>query len=111
MVQVGRTVRKGSRTFKRLRSKKEAKEAFFAGEEVFLVACNMNVRARSVCLIGVQIEGYLRSVKASLAAKGNQSMHAGKDENEAAWDIMYNNWAYYNADNERGTYAHYYVEV
>ncbi len=27
-----------------------------------------------------------------------------------AWDLMYNNWAFYNTSYECGYYAHYYIE-
>jgi hypothetical protein len=29
---------------------------------------------------------------------------------KTAWDLLYNNWAYYNATYETGYYAHYYVQ-
>lgn len=30
---------------------------------------------------------------------------------KTAWDLMYNNWVYYNVNNEAGRYACYYVEA
>ncbi len=31
--------------------------------------------------------------------------------NKKAWDIMYNEWAFYNTNYEMGYYAHYYIKV
>jgi hypothetical protein len=31
------------------------------------------------------------------------------DINKTAWDLMYNEWAFYNTNSEQGQYAHYYI--
>ena len=41
-----------------------------------------------------------------------QYAHLWKGSIESTtWDIMYNNWAFYNTNNEMGYYAHYYIMI
>lgn len=96
--------------FKRI-TKKEAQTLFAQGKPVYLNPCKFmpSTPFNQACLIlGKE---YLDKA-AEYGPKGtfpNEKLWKGTVE-QTAWDLMYNNWAFYNATYETGYYAHYYVE-
>jgi len=75
-------------------TKREAKSLFYAGKSIALVACKMRVGKPWYPECHISSQRYLDEVR----------------EDDNAWDLMYNNWAYYNTSNEQGYYAHYYKD-
>ena len=80
-----------------------ARKLFAEGKPISLCPCNMYPGGpwNMACLIGgkewlEKAEGY----------KSHPDLWKGTVE-KTAWDLMYNNWAYYNSECR---YAHYYVE-
>jgi len=101
-------------------TKKQAKKLFENGEVVYLVPCNMLPGGmwHVECPISLtddlkddarRYEQYNQEKDTSYYA--SQYAHLWKGSIvETAWDIIYNNWSYYNTNYEMGYYAHYYVK-
>lgn len=87
--------------------KREAKKLWREGATIGLLPCNMaypNVWMRPC---PVQKDGYIEHIRTYWRDVFTES----RDIVDAAWESMYNNWAYYNTCYELGYYAHYYVEA
>jgi hypothetical protein len=88
-------------------TKAAAKKRFAANQPVYLCPCKMRPGGpfNSACLIFgkeylEQAEGYRNN---DILWKGNLEA--------TAWNLMYNNWAFYNTSYETGYYAAYYIET
>jgi hypothetical protein len=106
-------------------TKREARKRFYTGTQpIYLCPCNMSPSSPwgVACLIfGKEYlerakeyvpkpEGHWDS-KTCTQVLAPSPVWSGNVE-KTAWDLMYNNWAFYNAnDKETGYYAHYYIQV
>lgn len=77
-------------------NKTEAKKLFNAGKSFFIMPCNM---------VFVNLWGY------PYEANKNDAIHIGCNSQENAFDIMYNEFIYYNCNNETGKYPIFFVYV
>ena len=92
--------------FKRI-TIQEAKKRFAEDKPIYLCPCKMNPAGPwgQACLIlGKQ---YLEN--AEWYQKHPSPLWKGTLA-ATAWDLMYNNWAFYNTNYEMGYYAHYYIQ-
>ncbi len=89
-------------------TKAEARKLFAQGDKViYLCPCKMRPGFPFNMALGVTGKEYLENAERN---KEGSDLWKGTLE-ETAWDLMYNNWYFYNClDNETGYYAHYYVE-
>jgi hypothetical protein len=100
------TIRDNATTFVRI-SKRAAQKLFAEGNKQFCL-CPHKLRPGFPFAPHVSVCGkeYLEDAK-----RYETNVHLWKGTIEkTAWDLMYNNWAYYNASYEAGYYAAYYVE-
>jgi len=107
--------------FKRI-TKKHAKKLFSEGKPIYLCPSKMNPNAylfSPACLVfftddlkqsALRYKSYAEDTSDSYYPKQYAHLWLGSIE-ETAWDLMYNNWSYYNTSYETGYYAHYYIEV
>jgi hypothetical protein len=89
-------------------TKRDARRRFAANEPILLIGCKFYPSTpfnQAVCVYGAE---YLERAK-QYRNDSFSGLWKGSVEN-TAWDLMYNNWAYYNTSYETGYYAHYYVE-
>ena len=101
--------------YKRI-TKREAFKLWMEGKEICLHPCNMNFFWMQP--MPVTAENYVEHVKmyAEMDVKYPKKEYSiwvysnEKELYQKAWDIMYNNWAYYNTNYEMGYYAHYYIK-
>jgi len=93
--------------FKRI-TKQAARKLFNQGNKIiYLCPCKMYPSNPFNVACGISGKDYLEQ-----ANFYKQNPTLWKDSLEkTAWDIMYFNWAFYNANYETGYYAHYYIEV
>jgi hypothetical protein len=95
-------------------SKREARKHFAEGKGFILCPCNM--------MPGQSFDmGYYLSPEAIAEHKEQaDDLYAPKGDrpagslwlgniNDTAWELMYDNWAFYNTSNECGYYAHFYI--
>lgn len=102
-------------------TKKQAFKRFTEHKTIYLVPCKFypggvwNVE----CLITLtddlidsakRYEQYFKEQDTSFYAKQYAHLWSGSIE-KTAWNLMYNNWSYYNTSYEQGYYAHYYILV
>lgn len=102
-------------------SKATAKKLFAAGETVYLCPCKMYPGGmwHPECPVSLtpdlvedakRYEHHHSHRHESAYSAQYADLWKGSIE-ETAWDLMYNNWRYYNTGYELGYYAHYYVKV
>ena len=87
-------------------TKKEAQKRFFAGEIIYFCPCKMSPDWPWFLAMPIHPKDYLERAKGY--PKGH-TLWAGSLE-KTAWELAYDNWAYYNTNYEMGYYAHYYRE-
>lgn len=92
--------------FKRI-TKREAKALFAKGEVVYFCPCKFAPDGPWSMACGCHPTEWLEQAK---TYEGHPILWKGTVE-ATAWDLAYNNWAYYNATNETGLYAHYYLQL
>lgn len=85
----------------------KAKKLFNDGKS-FIYLCPCKFRPNSVFNTAVLVSGAEWLDRASMY-KDNPELWKGSIE-LTAWELMLNNWKYYNASNESGYYPHYYVQ-
>lgn len=94
-------------TFTRI-TKAQARKRFAKNEAIYL--CPNNMRPGTPFNMACLIYGKEYLEKAE-GYRNHPDLWKGTLE-KTAWDLMYNNWAFYNVDGgEMGTHAHYYVEA
>lgn len=100
-------------------SKAAAKKRFFTGQPIYIIGHKL--RPGRPFSMGCTIDNKAWMEQADRYDPQKQpagsiysptcvsSLWKGSRE-ETAWCLMYNNWAYYNANHECGMYAAYYIE-
>lgn len=106
--------------FKRI-TKRQAKQLFADGKLIYLCPAKLRPgfpfnNACPVTMTDDLKHSALRyrdyAINQDIDNYSKQYAHLWKgDIVSTAWDLMYNNWSYYNTSYETGYYAHYYVEV
>ena len=98
-------------TWRRI-TKRDARLRFYAGKPIALLSCNLRPGMMwQPCPIDpVKCWEHAAILDRSWDT-GWTPDDATQELKEQAWDQMYNNWAWYNTDYERGYYAHYYVKT
>ncbi len=94
-------------------SKRAARKLFAEGNKMFYL-CPCKLYPGSPWNVAALVCGreYLETARARMERDADQLTDPWNDSVESlAWDLLYNNWAFYNASYETGYYAHYYVEV
>ena len=96
--------------FKRI-SKQTAFRRFKAGQYFDICPCNMMPGFPWAVQCRVFPEEHIEHAKlyAPDSSCSSPTLWKGTLE-QTAWDLMYNNWAFYNTNHEMGYYAHYYIE-
>jgi hypothetical protein len=94
--------------------KKEAFERFSKGEVIYLVPCKMYPGGFWNVACPIQLTNDLKDHAMRYKQDyDNNTRYAhlwhGTIE-KTAWELIYNNWAYYNTNYEMGYYAHYYLK-
>jgi hypothetical protein len=88
-------------------TKAQARKLFAQGDEIiFLCPCRMRPGTPFNMAAAVSGREYLEK---AVAYKDHPDLWKGSVE-ATAWDLMFNNWAYYNASHECGYYPHYFIE-
>lgn len=92
--------------FKRI-SKREAKKLFSEGNKViYLCPCKMYPSNPWNMACAISGKEYLERAE---MYRNHETLWKGTKE-ETAWQLMYNDWAFYNTSYETGYYAHYYEQ-
>lgn len=89
----------------------QAKKLFADGTSIIIV-CPCKFHPAGPFSMGCRISGkeYLENAEWYSPEKGKESDLWKGTLEKTAWDLMYNNWAFYNTSFETGYYAHYYIE-
>lgn len=93
-------------SFKRI-SKSAAKKLFNEGKGVYLCPCKMMPGTPFNMAALIYGKEYLEKAE---MYRNSPDLWKGTLE-ATAWDLMYNNWSFYNTSYETGYYAAYYVEA
>jgi hypothetical protein len=94
--------------FRRI-SKAEAKKRFANGLTVVFCPCKMRPGGAWAVHSTIFGENLAERLERAERHKDNPQIWKGTAV-ETAWDILYREWAHYNASSETGRDAHYYVE-
>jgi len=92
----------------------KAKKLWREDKEICLHPCKLRISEMfQPCLVSA--EKYLKDIEwkpVSISDLLHATIELQNDDilYQKAWDIMYNNWAYYNTNYEMGYYAHYYIK-
>lgn len=90
-------------------SKAEAVKLFLKGDHpIFLCPCKF--RPEGPFSMAAMIAGREYLEKAKGYEKHKDSPVWKGTVEKTAWELMYDNWKFYNATYETGYYAHYYVQ-
>lgn len=107
--------------YRKLRNMREAKKLWANGETIYLLGCNLlpgmmwhpcPVKMKDYVGSALRFKALHDEVKSgssSYYARQYAHLWSGTLE-ETTWNLMYNNWKYYNTSYEEGYYAHYYVK-
>lgn len=91
----------------------QAKKLFADGNSI-IILCPCKFYPAGPFSMGCRISGkeYLEDAERYKPQEGRivSVLWKGTQE-ETAWKLMYNNWAFYNTSFETGYYAHYYIEI
>ncbi len=95
-------------------SKREARKIFAEGNK-FIFVCPCKMWPSAPWNMAAMISGREYLENAERYAPREDGTDAGScwkgNLADTAWDLMYNNWAFYNATHETGYYAHYYIQI
>ncbi len=87
-------------------SKAQARKLFAADRPIYLCPHKMRPDGPFSCACLILGKSYLENAE---MYRNDPQLWKGTLE-KTAWDLMYNNWCFYNATYETGYYAAYYVE-
>lgn len=100
-------------TFKRI-SKREARRRFANYQPIVLSPCKMMPGfpfATHITVTAKEATEYQeRAIWYSPDGISPSADLWKGNVNDTAWNLMYNNWAFFNTSFELGYYAHYYIE-
>lgn len=92
-------------------TKREALKRFYAGKPIWLQPCKLCPGGWAYpCQIDPPKHWEHAAIVKRVWRSGWTAEDATQEIKEAAWESMYNNWAYYNTSWEMGYYAHYYIK-
>lgn len=94
-------------SFKRIR-KPEALKRFIEGKPFYLCPCKLYPSSPwNVAYLCVSGKEWMESAD----RHGKESKLWEGSRERTAWQLMMNNWCYYNATYETGYYPHFYIEA
>lgn len=89
-------------------TKQEARKLFAQGKAIYLCPCKM--RPEGPFSVATLVNSGKDWLERADRMMGSDIERKESIRWDLAWDLMYKNWEYYNANNECGRYAHYYID-